>query len=76
MVDATRFVQVGIAAVVAGLTLLILSFRASELLAAVGFLFFFFGSVAAYEGCRAGGVESLSRFIATRREPADNNTEQ
>ncbi len=67
VVDATRFVQFGMLAVVTGLAVLVLSFRTSELLAAVGFVLFFFGSVAAYEGCQAGGVASISRFMAKRR---------
>jgi Protein of unknown function (DUF3040) len=54
--DASTFVKFGAISLVVGLSVLILTFRISELLAALGFIGFFLGSVAVYEGVQAGGT--------------------
>jgi uncharacterized membrane protein HdeD (DUF308 family) len=52
--DAIHLVRYGVLASVVGLAVIIVTFRSSEFVAAMAFLAFFLGTVAAYEGIRSG----------------------
>jgi Protein of unknown function (DUF3040) len=64
--DATRLMRYGFLAAITGIVVVVLTFRSSELLAAVAFLAFFLGTVAVYEGARSGGMPGLRRRLQRR----------